>query len=449
MDTLQTTIKNLPHSPGVYLYKDDSGTIIYVGKARDLYKRVHQYFDNPNHLNEKTRALVSVIHSIEVLQVATEFEALLLEAKLIRTHNPKYNVIAKDDKSPIYIHLLDEKGLVRVTLDRRPKTMESNDSSYFGPFATTRIARFVLKSLRRSIPFCQQKVRNGRPCFYTHLGLCHPCPSVIQKMPEGEEKKAQTRLYRMNITRLRWVLSGQSTKAMDSLQKEMTSLAKAHKFEEAASIRNQIQALMSTIQNQYNPFQFEETDKLEKAPVEQSLELQRILQPHFPTLGTIHRIECYDISTIQGTSTVGSMVVFFDGIPQKDQYRKFKIRNTSDRFDAIMMEEMVTRRLNHPEWPMPDLIVVDGGKVQVSRIQGLLQSRNSTIPLIGLAKRFEQIVLKSVGGIYIQRSISLSNPALQLLQHIRDEAHRFAITFHKSVRGRSFLPSHLPRQPEI
>ena len=439
MDTIQKTVASLPHAPGVYQFYDCDGTILYVGKARDLFKRVSSYFASPSQLSEKTRQLVSHIRSIRIHTVATEFEALLLEAKYIRAYEPKYNMIAKDDKSPIYIRIPKNEVLPRVSLSRKPKNTDASDKYYFGPYASKKTALFIIRTLRHSIPFCQQKVRNGKPCFYTHLGLCSPCPSVIQKMPEEKQKKELTHLYRQHIQRLRWILSGQSKKTILSLQKDMQKEASRNNFEKAALLRNQIQALISTLNTSYDPFLFEEIDKLEKAPDEQVAQLRRILEPHFPSISSLHRIECYDMSTLQGSASVGSMVVLIDGIPYTNEYRKFQIRSTSALSDTKMMEEVVKRRLLHEEWPLPDLIVVDGGKAQVAEISALLVSLRKNIPVIGLAKRFEQILMK-VNTTFTTITIPLSSPALQLLQHIRDEAHRFAVSYHRQLRKRAFAP---------
>ena len=439
MDTLQKTIKTLPHSPGVYLFKDINDTVIYVGKARDLYKRVHHYFLESSRVLPKTQQLVSHIRSLRVSRVATEFEALLLEAKCIRFYSPKYNSVAKDDKSPIYIHIPKNVPLPTVQVSRKPKSADATGPYYFGPFATKRTAIYILRTLRRSIPFCQQKIQNGHPCFYTHLGLCNPCPSVIAKMPEENQKKMRIKTYTTQIKRLRWILSGQTKKTIQSLQKEMRELSRQQKFEQAGILRDQIQALIAIINNRYDPFLFEEKDMLERAPAEQTQSLLGVLKPFFPMLVSLTRIECYDISTMQGTSSVGSMVVFLDGIPNTDQYRKFKMKGTEKMPDTAMMEEMIRRRFHHAEWDFPTLIVVDGGKAQVACIHTLLQSKKIFVPIIGLSKRFEQIVIQTKDRFHIE-TIPFSSHGLQLLQHIRDEAHRFAISYHKKLRKRAFAP---------
>lgn len=439
MDTLKTTLKTLPHSPGVYLYKDAAGTTIYVGKARDLSSRVRQYFNSPRQQPEKIKQLVAAIHSIHIKPVATEFEALLLEAKLIRMYTPKYNSIAKDDKSPVYIHI-DSSGtrLPIVKLSRKPKTpTPSEKKEYFGPFSSQKIARDILRRIRRSIPFCQQRILNGKPCFYTHLGLCDPCPSKIAGLPDGQEKTHAVRQYKKNILQLKLVLSGQSTKLIRAMKKDMDLLAKQEQFEQAAKIYHQINTLVSTINNSYDPFMFEEIDSIQKAPLEQITRLQQTLIPFFPNLPPLKRIECYDISTINGSASVGSMVVFEDGIPNTSQYKKFSIKKQGKLSDTAMMEEVLGRRLQHPEWSMPDIIVVDGGKPQVNCAATILEKQSISIPIIGLAKRFETIIIKQ-GQSYKAIRLALADPGLQLLQHIRDEAHRFAISFHKKKREQLF-----------
>jgi len=217
----------------------------------------------------------------------------------------------------------------------------------------------------------------------------------------------------------------------------MVRFSNEKKFEQAGGIRDQIQALLATINNRYNPFVFEKKDTLEKAPEEQTENLLRILQQYIPSLTSCKRIECYDISTLKGSASTGSMVVFVEGIPYTDQYRRFKIRIMKEKSDVEMMKEVVSRRLNHTEWNYPDLIVVDGGKPQVSACVSLLETQALRIPVIGLSKRLEKVVIPVLNG-FKEIAIPYSSYALQLLQHIRDEAHRWAISYHKKLRARIF-----------
>ena len=232
MDRIQETIKHLPHRPGVYLYKGKYGTVIYVGKAKDLKQRVAQYFVSSSILPLKTQHLVSQIKALETKEVANEFDALLLEAKLIRKYNPKYNIIAKDDKSPIYIKISKKELLPHVSLARKPKNhTDVGEAEYFGPFQSRTIAMQILRTLRASIPFCMQKRRTGNPCFYTQLHLCDPCPSTIETMEEGEEKKNLTYQYRLHVRRLLGVLSGSRDNVLLHMEQEMKTLSQKQEFE--------------------------------------------------------------------------------------------------------------------------------------------------------------------------------------------------------------------------
>ncbi len=438
MDPLQETLTHLPHTPGVYLYRDAEGTVVYVGKAKDLFNRVHQYFTDPRLLPEKTRQLRKVINSIETVQVASEFDALLLEAKLIRHYTPKYNSIAKDDKSPIYIVIKPTAFLPVVVLDRKSKLKDAPEGEYFGPFPSRRIAQRLLRTLRRSIPFCQEVRQTGSACFYRHLGLCNPCPGQIAGITDTQEKQHMRRRYLMSIQRLKWVLSGRSKETIQSMEREMREASDAQRFEDAGRLRDQIQSLLVSIHTRYDPFAFEATDQLERSPNDQTENLQAVLKRYYPQLGNLARIECYDMSTFQGSASVGSMVVFIEGIPHTDLYRRFRIRTTANRSDVDMMQEVIIRRLKHTEWEYPDLLVVDGGKPQVAAIRRILTEHSLPIPLIGLAKRFERIVVPS-GSEFAVISVPLSNPSIQILQRIRDEAHRFANAYHKTLRSAAFV----------
>jgi len=232
-------------------------------------------------------------------------------------------------------------------------------------------------------------------------------------------------------------LSGRSKKTIELLRKEMIRLSNKNNFEQAGILRDQMNVLFAIINNRYNPFVFEEIDTLEKAPQFQTEKLLRSLQPTIPSLTSCQRIECYDISTLQGYASVGSLVVFVHGIPHTDLYRRFKIQKTKGISDVDMMKEVLSRRLNHPEWSFPDLIVVDGGKPQVSACVSLLEAQSLHIPVIGLSKRLEKIVIPFQNKLQ-EMTIPYSSPALQLLQHIRDEAHRFAVSYHKKLRARIF-----------
>ncbi len=436
MDVVET-VKHIPQTPGVYIYKDQLGGVLYVGKGINLKKRVQQYFTRDDAVGDKTKHLVAQIASIEIISTMNEFDALLLEAKLIRQYLPKYNVIARDDKSPLYIRITIEEELPHVLFVRRPTT-----GTFFGPFQSGKIVRELLRNLRRIVPYCTQKQRNGRPCFYTHLGFCHPCPSIIVRMTDKEGKQQGTHEYRRNIFRLRDILSGKTNTVVKDLEKEMKEFAKHGEFEQAAMARNQIQHLTDMLQKHYDPmFYLEGSDVFAK----ENQALLAGLSSVYPHLPKLDRIECIDISNLGGKQATGSLVVLFHGQPDKSQYRKFKIRMPNHPNDFAMVAEVLHRRLNHSEWPYPDLLVIDGGKGQVGSALGVLQKRNISIPLIGLAKRREEIIAPKLGNPSFPRTresilefttirLPLTSPGLHLLERIRDEAHRFAITYHRLLR---------------
>jgi excinuclease ABC subunit C len=441
---LTKQVAELPHSPGVYIYRNSEAEIIYIGKAIDLAKRVRQYFQRDDAVGAKTSLLVSQIKSLETINTLSELDALLLEAKLIYKYQPKYNIIAKDDKSPLYVRLTTHEELPRVLFVRRNDLDKVNKKDLrndfiFGPFQSGRMARHLLRSLRRSVPYCTQKKRDGKPCFYTHIGLCQPCPSFISKLPENESRMTLVKTYRLNIFRLRDILSGKSSQVIETLTKEMNIFAEKEEFGKAILIRNQLNTLYELFKRKFDPMIY--TDKqgfAELAAVEETTQLKKYLQNYFPALTGLSRIECFDISNIMGEYATGSMVVLTDGIIDTSQYRKFKIRKINIPNDPAMMAEVVERRLRHPEWPLPNLFVVDGGKTQITSVQRIFIEKGISIPLIGLAKRQEEVVIKNFDGYKIIR-LPFGSPALHVLQRIRDESHRFAISYHRLLRQKNTL----------
>lgn len=409
--TLKETVKNLPHRPGCYLYKDSAGQIIYVGKAKNLQSRVRQYFGLKNTLSPKTQLLVEHIARIDAIPTDSEFDALLLEATLIRKYLPKYNAIARDDKSPLYITITFDEPLPHILFTRKRELEQHVHRAIFGPFQSARIARSLMQSVRRIIPYCTQKHRDGKPCFYTHLGLCKPCPSSIKT-------KKLASVYRSNLKKIALLLSGRARRVRTILEKKMHECGDHLAFEEAGEYKKQLDVLNMLLTHRFDTGIFIDntSDRLTA--------LSRIL--HLPAL---QRIECIDISTLQGQWSTGSLVVFTDGIPDTNEYRRFRIRAAGIPNDVGMMAEVIKRRFSHPEWPIPNLLVVDGGKGQVTA------AKHAPVPVIGLAKRFEKIIVADGDGFRVIR-LSPSSLALQLVQHIRDEAHRFAKRYHTHLRSR-------------
>ena len=417
--------------PGVYIFKDAHGHILYVGKAVNLVRRVKQYLQKENTLSPKTVLLISQMYSVSTIETTSEFDALLLEAKLIGQYKPKYNSIAKDDKSPLYVCLTLSEALPRVLYLRGKQlgaTKIHKQDRVFGPFQSSRVARQLMHDLRRSVPYCTQKRRNGSACFYTHLGLCSPCPSSIAKLPQN---KTLTHQYRQNIFRLKDILSGNAPVVMKKMEREMNQLANRNAFEQAEIKKQQIQALYQLFSRHYDvSFYTDRPDAMILMGKRQLDALAQILDIPIP-----HRIECVDISNTGGALATGSLVVAQDGILDTSAYRRFRIRTLTSPNDVGMIEEVVLRRFTHSEWPKPDLLIIDGGKPQLSRALAVLWRMNIGVSVISLAKRREEIYTQK-GRILL----SLTNPALHLVQRLRDEAHRFALSYHRKLRNtRAFV----------
>lgn len=444
IQSAKKNLKSVPRRPGVYRYFDAFGTILYVGKALSLRDRLSSYF--LKNVHPKTAELIKAADHFEYTETGSEFTALLLEAKLIKLHRPKYNVSFRDDKSYLYIFISTKEEFPKVFLTRRPKGDASDASwsvfegfkgEYFGPFPSAYATRQILKWLRSLFPFCQQKNIGKRACFYSHLGLCKPCPAEIVQT-SGEQYQALKKIYRKNISHLTRILEGSISNVSEELEKEMKHYAKNEEFEKAQHVRNQTERLKYLLEEHFrtsvfldNPNFYVDTQK------EATGELREILREQGLMVEPISKLECFDISNFQGHSSVASQVVFVDGVANTDLYRRYRIQLDGKPNDFAMMREAISRRLTHTEWSLPQLLIVDGGKPQVSTIFELLKEKNIQLPLIGLAKRFETIVLVKDGKL-IEVKLPRRSPAIKLLQQIRDEAHRFAITYHRKVRGKKF-----------
>lgn len=442
MAPIKKALKHLPSEPGVYMYRDKAGVVIYIGKAKDLAKRVRQYFQRDDLpagrqvQSDKTRRLVSEIQSIETIQTTSEFDALLLEAKLIRHYLPKYNVALRDDKSPLYVAMTLSQELPRLLLLRKGQIAdyESNQRNrIYGPFQSGIALRSLLRQLRKIVPYCTQKERRGMACFYTHIGLCDPCPAAIVGMV-GERKQVETRRYRRNILRLAALFEGRTRWLVREIEKEMRDAARSQHFEHAALIRERLTHLNALSSYRYDPQVFLDQGA-EDIYEEELSELREALLPYFPALISLHRIECFDISNMMGTHAVGSMVVLTSGKPDKKEYRKFRIRTVRGISDVDMMKEVLTRRFKHTEWAPADFILIDGGKPQAAAAAAILsESSSRRIPIAGLAKREEELIIPKTNGGFAALRLPLRGRAIKALQRVRDEAHRFAITYHRRLR---------------
>lgn len=432
---LQEKLKNLPTTPGVYFHKDKSGEIIYVGKAANLRNRVRQYFQNSRSTDPKTNALIAEIADIEWTEVETELDALFLEAEMVRRYMPRYNILLRDDKAFVYVRIDIKSKHPTVTFTRRPL---DDGGEYFGPYVSKFSVNRALKYLRRAFPYSTHAPTNipKRACLQAQLGLC---PGLEADMTSLEE-------YRRNLRMLIQYLRGNRKALINDLEKEMNAAAKNSEFEKAAAIRDKLHAL----KNLDRQIIFGDREAVDISKDRGLVGLQELLGLDKPP----RRIEGFDISHMGGTDTVASMVVFVSGVPDKSQYRKFKSRVPGND-DFAHMNEVISRRFserNIKQWGLPDLILIDGGKGQVSAALRALHEKEINIPLIGLAKRYEEIILPRKIGASDQFevvSLSQASDALKLLQRIRDESHRFAVSYHSTLKVKRQTMSSLDVIPGI
>lgn len=426
----------LPDTPGVYFYYNNEGKLLYVGKATSLKKRVGSYFVGKEK-HPRTAELVSKIVEIKYVQVPTVIEALVLEANQIRTHKPPYNILGRDDKSFIYLCITNEdfpkpvlmRGLDLERLGIQPFSKRLSLKArrqflaVYGPYLSARQLKMALELIRRTIPWstCNPPEVTGtsRPCFDAQIGKCPGvCSGAIDK-----------KTYRRNIKKLMLFFEGKKDALLRQLKREMDVAAKKSQYELAAKLRDRVFALEH----------IQDIGLLMKE--EFTYDMPEPAAGHINALG---RVEAYDIANISGTSNVASMVVFEGGKANKQQYRKFRIKGFEGANDVGAMEEVMRRRMSHvpstdnpkDAWPMPDLLVIDGGEGQVNRVEQVLRELKLQIPVVGIAKGFDR---KQDRLVYDK-----SNPELrrvtsafkEVFQKARDEAHRFAGAYHRNLRGR-------------
>lgn len=399
-------VKNFPDKPGVYLMKDRQGHLIYVGKALSLKKRVGSYFlkFQPS---IKTQIMLSYVEDIGHIETPCEYDALILESNLIKQYKPRFNIALKDDKSFPYIKITREK-FPRVFIGRRRKGDE--DADYFGPYMSAKLLRRALKVLRKSFPFCTCRRFPKKACLHYHLGLCAgPC-----------QKKISKKAYLEVIKGLEDFLMKKDTELIDELSFKMRKLAKREKFEEAAKVRDQLEALSLLIS--LKKIDARKTFGLDEDLLKLGLKKEPLA------------VEAFDISNIGTNQTVGSMVYFYKGRPDKNNYRRFKIKTVAGIDDYAMIQEVVRRRYERlllEKEKMPDLIVIDGGMGHLDAAHAVLETLGLNIPMIGIAKSQELIYTVSHRGPI---KLARASKILQLIQRARDEAHRFALKYHHLLR---------------
>jgi len=570
---VRTQVETFPHKPGIYLMRDVAGTVIYVGKAVDLRNRVRSYFHPSAWEYSKVRALVAEVADLDFIVTDSELEALILEANLIKEHRPRYNVRLKDDKHYPYIKVTWADPFPKVLITRR---MEQDGGRYFGPFTSTPAVYQTLDLLRKSFPYltCDREItgRDARPCLYYDIKLClGPCIGAATQ----EE-------YRAMVRGLVRFLEGHGEEVIADMEKRMRAAADALDFEQAATLRDQLQAVQHIVERQkvvssagadqdviafareegdacvqvffirggkllgreyfvlegaqdedgqeviaaflkqfYEEAAYVPPEVLLPQQIEEALIIEQWLKQkrgakvvlHVPqrgqkrelvalaaenateTLSALRaqwqadahkheqalaelqqalglsqspaRIECYDISTTQGTEIVGSMVVFVQGVPRKSEYRHFIVRSVQGQDDYASMQEVLQRRFRR--WQMatsdlspgggtkgdikgwaklPGLLIVDGGRGQLGVAVEVLQEFDllERVPVVGLAKQREEIFLP---GRVEPVLLPPRSQGLFLVQAVRDEAHRFAITHHRARRQRMGVASQLDSIPGV
>ncbi|HYF48808.1 MAG TPA: excinuclease ABC subunit UvrC [Planctomycetota bacterium] len=453
-DYLKTDFDAIPDAPGVYIYKDETDREIYVGKAVSLRKRVRQYFDDKRPIDMKTADLVARIRHIDFVECQSEVEAFLLENRLIKDLQPQFNIRAKSDINFPVVEVTDEEfPRVIVTRDRTNK-----HSKYYGPFVSATWLRVALQVLQRVFKYrtCSLDIKENdpknrffRPCLEFHIGRCKaPCA--------GMQTSAD---YKADMRRLGLFLQGRSIEVEKELERDMKAAAKERRFEEAAAYRDTLKALQS-LRNKGSLDDEMEPGVLHIDPKEGVAQLHEILKSATPP----RHIEGIDIAHLHGNETVGSLVSFVDGLPSREQYRRFRIKSVAGVDDFASVREVVTRRysrLLQENLALPDLILIDGGLGQLHAARDALNSvfvnpqpqpeaprevdgspapREFSSPrmpyLASLAKKEEIIFsLEHPEGIRLPRR----SPALRMLQYVRDEAHRFARHYHHILRRKRTL----------
>lgn len=437
---VQAQLDLIPHSYGVYKYYDKDGKLLYIGKANDLYNRVNSYFRDTHYDRPHIIPMIPQIWRIETVDTDNEVESLILEAALIKKNQPPYNIMLKDDKSYAWIYVATKEKFPQVKVVRTVDKKEYAKGKLFGPYPNGRAVRKVYNYLRRLFPFCTCKSIREEQLYY-QIGLC-PGPN-IGYIQEDE--------YRENIKNLMRFLNGKIKKPITELETQMRAYSINQNYEKAAQLRDKINDLKYLSQKiNLNFFESEDEYTARRHMVLKNEVLDVAAQLD---LKTLHRIECYDISNIQGKLAYGSMTVAIDGNSDPSLYRIFKIKTVEKSDDPLMLREVISRRLKHigstasdvdeSLSEKPDMLLIDGGKTQMSQLFDIVPEDIFVLGITkgrmykrhGMKKRDEfWRYEKSKENV---KQILLKNTAV--LSNLRDEAHRFAIKHHRKARAKNML----------
>lgn len=443
LNDLRSKISDLPKNPGIYVFKDSKGKPLYIGKAAGLKSRVSAYL---KYTDTRIIRMIEVAKKLDYQVTTSDTEALILESQLIKKHQPQFNIAMRDDKQYFYVTITDEEyPRILLTHQRKSNRIKVPIKELIGPFTEGVALKTTLKSLRRLFPYCTCKQLHNVPCLNYHIGKC--LGICCLKQPDiisNSEFLISKQHYRRNIQSIQALLSGERISALRKLRKEMVLLGKQHKFEEAIALRDKIEKLQRVFRNA-------KIIRNLKLDIGNSalVELKKILKlTRIPV-----RIEGYDISNISGIHATGSMVSFENGNPDKNSYRKFKIRQTfagqnlggqvRGGNDTDMLREVIGRRLNHSEWPYPEIMLIDGGKGQLNAVQSILDNHKLNIRVVALTKNERHVgdhLTTKVSGTFKLISLTeLPESTKNLILAVDAEAHRFAVRYYRTLHKRSLL----------
>ncbi|MBN2395225.1 MAG: excinuclease ABC subunit UvrC [Candidatus Atribacteria bacterium] len=438
-------LKQLPQKSGVYFFKDKQGVIIYIGKAISLKNRVSSYFSKSHAHSEKISKMIEKIDDLEYITTASEMEALLLESRMVKKNEPYFNTQLKDDKSYPFIRLSKEHPFPSIQVIRKNKGLAEKKACYYGPFVDVEVTRRAVKKLRQifKIRNCSdRKFKIGKTCLDYQIGLCSaPCAGKISR--EDYQKK---------IEECCLILSGRNKLLLKRMKQEMKAASQLMLYEKAAEIRDTVKMIESVISQEKISRSYHRKIDAYSSKIEDESSLEKSLtdlQVFLNLPSKPDTIEAYDISNIHGQLSVGSMVRFKSGIPDKKMYRHFKIKEIQGINDYAMMREVIYRRFQKEslkKHPLPDLVLLDGGKGQLNAVHDLLKEIGLQVNLVALAKREEEL-------FQIEKKEPIQLPensgVFFLIQRIRDEAHRFAIRYHKKLRNKSMTRSMIDFIPGV
>lgn len=445
-------LSSLPRQAGVYIFYGAKKSSLYIGKASNLKERIKNHFQQPTY---KDNLFVNKVKKIGYIPLESDIEALIFESQLIKKYQPKFNILFRDDKKYFYVGITQE-GWPRIFLTHQPYLetykLKNLQTDFIGPFTDGGALKQTLKILRKTFPYRTCKVLPKRPCLWYNLGRC-PAPCLIEREKKirktlKKETDFRKRDYKEDIKKLSLILKGKRRRLILKLEKEMENMAGLEEFERAAKIKNQIESLERIFSHKKILTETSLTPLKEKkinvgVLLKKSLGLSKIPK----------KIEGYDISNIKAREMAGSMVTFrlskiprdieeglwrFQYTPDKSRYRRFKIKTVKKQNDIACLKEIIKRRLSHQEWKLPDLIFVDGGKSQLNAAKEIIgQFSKKEIPIISLAKRknllYNVISKKPLPLDKFPQEVKMT------ILHLRDESHRFAISYHKTLREKVFF----------